>query len=184
LHSHLINLDHCTVTHVLRYYNLILKFYIIIKLIKKLVYMHAWYIACAQAKKLFFFVKLIELIRSIQNSFEFFKSNENWAQLQALKLRSFDVLIFWCSWCSSLTYLFFFYVFRKQKKNKYASEEHQEHQKIKTSKDLNFKACNWAQFLSDLQNSNEFWMLRISSINFTKKKIFFACAHAVYDACM
>jgi hypothetical protein len=37
---------------------------------------------------------------------------------------------------------------------------------------LNFKACNWAQFSSDLQNSNEFEMLRISSINPTKKKFF------------
>jgi hypothetical protein len=64
-------------------------------------------------KKNFFFREIIELIRSIQNLFEFCKSDENWAQLQALKLISFDVLIFWCS---SLAYLFFFYVFRRQKK--------------------------------------------------------------------
>jgi hypothetical protein len=133
--------------------------------------MHAWYIVCAQAKKNFF-VKFIDLICSIQNSFKFFKSDENWAQLQALKLRFFDVLIFWCSWCSSLAYLCFFLCVSQAKKFKYVNEEHQEHQKIRTSKDLNFKACNWAQFSSDLQNSNEFWMLRIRSMNFTKKKFF------------
>jgi hypothetical protein len=49
-------------------------------------------------KKKNFFVEFIELIRNIQNLFEFCKTNENWAQLQASKLRSFDVLIFWCSW--------------------------------------------------------------------------------------
>jgi hypothetical protein len=69
--------------------------------------------------------------------------------------------------------LIFFLCVSQAKKNKYVSEEHKEHQKIKTSKNLNFKACNWAQFSFDLQNSNEFWMLRISSINFTKKKFFF-----------
>ncbi len=145
--------------------------------------MHACFVRRMRArKKNFFFVKFIELIRSIQNLFEFCKTNENWAQLQALKLRSFDVLIFWCSWYSSLAYLFFFVCETHRKINKYDSEEHQEHQKIRTSKDLNFKACNWAQFSSDLQNSNRFWMLRISSINSTKKKNFFACAHAVYWA--
>jgi hypothetical protein len=36
----------------------------------------------------------------------------------------------------------------------------------------NFKASNWAQFLSDLQNSNCFEKLRFSSINFTKKFLF------------
>jgi hypothetical protein len=48
----------------------------------------------------------------------------------------------------------------------------------------NFKASNWAQFSSDLQNSNDFEMLRISSINSTKKKNFFACAHAAYARCI
>jgi hypothetical protein len=81
-------------------------------------------------KKKKIFVKFIELIRSIQNLFEFCKSDENWAQLQALKLRSFHVLIFWCS---SLTYLFFFLCVPQAKKNKYASEEHQEHQNLRTS---------------------------------------------------
>ncbi len=97
------------------------------------------YTACAHAKKNFFFVEFIELIRSIQNLFEFCKSDKNWAQLQALKLRSFDVLRFWCSWCSSLAYLFFFYVFRRQKKISTLAKnikniKRSEHQKISTSK--------------------------------------------------
>ncbi len=37
--------------------------------------------------KNFFFAEIIEQDRSIQNQFEFCKSDENWAQLQALKLR-------------------------------------------------------------------------------------------------
>jgi hypothetical protein len=37
---------------------------------------------------------------------------------------------------------------------------------------LNFKACNWAQFSSDLQNSNSFEKLRFSSIIFAKKFFF------------
>jgi hypothetical protein len=49
---------------------------------------------------------------------------------------------------------------------------------------LNFKASNWAQFSSDLQNSNCFEKLQFSSINFTKKNFFFACAHAAYARCI
>jgi hypothetical protein len=49
---------------------------------------------------------------------------------------------------------------------------------------LNFKASNWAQFSSDLQNSNSFEKLRISSINSTKKNFFFARAHAAYARCI
>jgi hypothetical protein len=34
------------------------------------------------------------------------------------------------------------------------------------------KQTNWAQYSSGLQNSNKFWMLRISLINFPKNKFF------------
>jgi hypothetical protein len=70
----------------------------------KYIYMHLAYAACAHAKKKIFFVEFIELIRSISNPFEFCKSDQNWAQLQALKLYdcwSYSLhIIFWCSWCS------------------------------------------------------------------------------------
>jgi hypothetical protein len=63
-------------------------------------------------KKNFFFVKFIELIRSISNPFEFCKSDEDWAQLLALKLRQMlklfatqQILMFLMF---SLAYLFFF----------------------------------------------------------------------------
>jgi hypothetical protein len=46
--------------------------------VNKYIYMHLAYAACAHAKKKNFFVKFIELIRSIWNSFEFCKSDENW----------------------------------------------------------------------------------------------------------
>ncbi len=52
-----------------------------------LIYMHALYAACARDEKKVFFAKIIELDRSFQKLLEFCKSNENWAQLQALKLR-------------------------------------------------------------------------------------------------
>ncbi len=55
--------------------------------VNKYIYMHLAYAACVHAKKKFFFVEFIELIRSISNPFEFYKSDENWAQLLALKLR-------------------------------------------------------------------------------------------------
>jgi hypothetical protein len=97
------------------------------------------YTACAHAKKNFFFVEFIELIRSIQNLFEFCKSDENWAQLQALKLWYFDVLKFWCSWCSSLAYLFFFVCGTHRKKISTLAKNMKnikilKHQKISTSK--------------------------------------------------
>jgi hypothetical protein len=53
----------------------------------KYIYMHLAYAACAHAKKKFFFVKFIELNCSFSKQFEFCKSDENWAQLLALKLR-------------------------------------------------------------------------------------------------
>jgi hypothetical protein len=48
--------------------------------------MHVLYAACARDEK-FFFAKIIKLNRSFSKLFEFCKSDENWAQLQALKLR-------------------------------------------------------------------------------------------------
>jgi hypothetical protein len=48
--------------------------------------MHALYAACTRDEN-FFFAKIIELDRSFQKLLEFCKSDENWAQLQALKLR-------------------------------------------------------------------------------------------------
>ncbi len=41
---------------------------------------------------------------------------------------------------------------------------------------LNFKACNWAQFSSDSQNSSSFWKLRSSFIISAKKTFFIARA--------
>jgi hypothetical protein len=143
----------------------------------KYIYMHLAYAACTHAKKKISFVKFIELIRSISNSFEFCKSDKNWAQLLALKLRQMlklfatrQILMFLMF---LLTYLFFLAckLIRTSRTSKYWVANN-------FNICLNFKASNWAQFSSDLQNSNEFEMLRISSINFTKKKIFFACAHA------
>jgi hypothetical protein len=58
----------------------------------KYIYMHLAYATCAHAKKNFFFVEFIELIRSISNQFEFCKSDENWAQLLALKLHTFEAI--------------------------------------------------------------------------------------------
>jgi hypothetical protein len=49
---------------------------------------------------------------------------------------------------------------------------------------LNFKASNWAQFSSDLQNSNSFEKLRSSSIISAKKKFFLSRAHATYKRCI
>jgi hypothetical protein len=49
---------------------------------------------------------------------------------------------------------------------------------------LNFKASNWAQFSSDLQNSNSFEKLRSSSIIFAKKNFFSSRAHATYKRCI
>jgi hypothetical protein len=125
--------------------------------------MHVLYVACAHAKKNIF-VKFIELIRSIQNSFEFWKSDENWAQLQALKLRFFDVLIFWCSWCSSLAYLFFFVCETHRKKiNKLAKNiknvKRLEHQKISTSKhviELSFHSFCKIQTNSEFYESDQY----------------------------
>ncbi len=51
------------------------------------IYMHALYAACARDEKNFLFAENIELDRSFQKLLEFCKSDENWAQLQALKLR-------------------------------------------------------------------------------------------------
>jgi hypothetical protein len=48
--------------------------------------MHLLYAACARDEKIFFFAKIIKLDRSFQKLFEFCKSDENWAQLLALKL--------------------------------------------------------------------------------------------------
>jgi hypothetical protein len=143
----------------------------------KYIYMHLAYAACAHAKKKKFFVEFIELIRSISNPFEFCKSDENWAQLLALKLRQMlklfatrQILMFLMF---LLAYLFFLAckLVETSRTSKYW---------VANSFNiyLNFKASNWAQFSSDLQNSNGFEMLRISSINFTKKNYFFACAHA------
>jgi hypothetical protein len=49
--------------------------------------MHVLYAACARDEKNFFFAEIIELDRSFSKLFEFCKSDENWAQLLALKLR-------------------------------------------------------------------------------------------------
>jgi hypothetical protein len=153
---------------------------------------HAWLIniyICilrtqhARTQKKIFFVEFIELIRSISNSFEFCKSDENWAQLQALKLRQMlklfatrQILMFLMF---LLAYLFFLAckLARTSRTSKYWVANN-------FNICLNFKACNWAQFSSDLQNSNEFEMLRISSINFTKKKFCLAFAHAAYARCI
>ncbi len=145
--------------------------------VNKYIYMHLAYAACAHAKKKFFFVEFIALIRSISNSFEFCKSDDNWAPLLALKLRQMlklfatrQILMFLIF---LLAYLFFLAckLVETSRTSKYW---------VANSFNiyLNFKASNWAQFSSDLQNSNGFEMLRISSINFTKKNYFFACAHA------
>jgi hypothetical protein len=50
-------------------------------------YMHVLYAACARDEKKFFFAKIIEPNRSFSKQFEFCKSDKNWAQLLALKLR-------------------------------------------------------------------------------------------------
>ncbi len=49
--------------------------------------MHVLYAACARDEKKIFLAEIIELNRSFSKLFEFCKSDENWAQLQALKLR-------------------------------------------------------------------------------------------------
>jgi hypothetical protein len=58
----------------------------------------------ARAMKKIFFAKIIELNRSFSKLFECCKSDENWAQLLALKLyvnvEAIRNSIFWCSWCS------------------------------------------------------------------------------------
>jgi hypothetical protein len=133
--------------------------------------MHLAYAACAHAKKKNF-VKFIELIRSISNPFEFCKSDENWAQLLALKLYAFEAIR---NLMLLLAYLFFFSLL--------ASENIKNIKLRIASNAYNFKASNWAQFSSDLQNSNGFEMLRISSINSTKF-FFLACAHAAYARCI
>jgi hypothetical protein len=52
----------------------------------KYIYMHLLYVACTRWK-FFFFAEIIELDRSFSKLFEFCKSDKNWAQLLALKLR-------------------------------------------------------------------------------------------------
>jgi hypothetical protein len=67
----------------------------------KYIYIHLAYAACAHAKKNFFCVKFIDLNCSFSKQFEFCKSDENWAQLLALKLRQMlKLFATWCSWCS------------------------------------------------------------------------------------
>jgi hypothetical protein len=72
--------------------------------VNKYVYMHVLYTACARDEKIFFCAAIIELNRSFSKLLEFWKSDENWAQLRALKLYAFEVIRyatnFWCSWCS------------------------------------------------------------------------------------
>jgi hypothetical protein len=52
------------------------------------IYIYACVVRSMRARwKKIFFAKIIELNRSFSKLFEFCKSNENWAQLQALKLR-------------------------------------------------------------------------------------------------
>jgi hypothetical protein len=98
----------------------------------------AQYTACAQAKKKISW-NLLSWFVAFRICLNFGKTNENWAQLQALKLRSFEVLIFWCSWCSSLAYLFFFVCGTHRKKISMLAKnikniKRLKHQKISTSK--------------------------------------------------
>ncbi len=73
----------------------------------KYIYMHLAYAACARAKKKNFFVEFIELIRSFSKLFEFCKSDENRAQLLALKLYTFEAIHNLTFLMFSLAYLFF-----------------------------------------------------------------------------
>ncbi len=72
------------------------------------IYICISYTLHARAMKILFFAKIIELDRSFQKLLEFCKSNENWAQLLALKLRRMlKLFAIQCSWCSHLlTYSF------------------------------------------------------------------------------
>ncbi len=48
--------------------------------------MHVLYAACTRDEKNFFFAEIIEVNRSFSKLFEFYKWDENWAKLLALKL--------------------------------------------------------------------------------------------------
>ncbi len=65
------------------------------------IYMHVLYTACAHDEKKNLFAEIIELDRSFSKLFEFCKSDENWAQLLALKLcANVEAIRNACSWCS------------------------------------------------------------------------------------
>jgi hypothetical protein len=72
--------------------------------------MHVLYAACARDGKKFFLAEIIELTFSFSKLFEFCKSDENWAQLLALKLYAFEAI-------RNLMF-FMFSLARKLKKNK------------------------------------------------------------------
>jgi hypothetical protein len=54
--------------------------------------MHVLYAAYARDEENFFFAEIIELNRSFSKLLEFCKSDENWAQLLALKLYAFEAI--------------------------------------------------------------------------------------------
>jgi hypothetical protein len=142
--------------------------------------MHVLYTACAHDAKKTFFAQFIELDRSFSKQFEFCKSDENWAQLLALKLYANVEAIRYASYFDVLDVLISLLIFFSLQ----ASENIKNMLRIASTFTYNFKASNWAQFSSDLQNSNCFEELRSSSINFANKIFFCSCAHAAYKTCI